>query len=79
MAVLTRFKWYDPDAITTRDGYLEIEFAAIKNHNLDYRSGMLQSWNKMCFKGGFIEGKLWSRWEFWLSLLTVCSKHISAR
>ena len=51
-------EWYDPDAITTKDGYLEIEFAAFRNHDLDFRSGMLQSWNKMCFKGGIIEGIL---------------------
>lgn len=51
-------EWYDPDAITTNDGVLEIEFAAFKNHGLDYRSGMLQSWNKMCFKGGHIEASI---------------------
>ncbi|CUS09547.1 unnamed protein product [Tuber aestivum] len=51
-------EWYDPDAITTRDGYLEIEFAAFRNHDLDFRSGMLQSWNKMCFKGGVIEASI---------------------
>lgn len=49
-------EWYDPDAITTKDGVLEIEFNAFRNHDLDYRSGMLQSWNKLCFKGGIIEG-----------------------
>ena len=56
MTDICSLQWYDPDAITTKDGYLEITFDAIKNHNLDYRSGMLQSWNKMCFKGGLIEG-----------------------
>lgn len=24
-------------------------------HGLDYQGGMLQSWNKLCFTGGFIE------------------------
>ncbi|KAA8893627.1 beta-glucan synthesis-associated [Sphaerosporella brunnea] len=57
-AATVDLEWYDPDAITTKDGYLEIEFAAIKNHNLDYRSGMLQSWNKMCFKGGLLEASI---------------------
>lgn len=28
------------------------------NHNLTYRSGMLQSWNKFCFTGGYIEVSL---------------------
>ncbi|BFZ57323.1 beta-glucan synthesis-associated protein [Savitreella phatthalungensis] len=48
-------EWYDPDAITTRNGSLVIKFEKFANHGLDYRSGMLQSWNKLCFKGGMIE------------------------
>ena len=28
---------------------------AYKNHDLFYRSGMVQSWNKMCFTQGFLE------------------------
>ncbi|KAF5372313.1 hypothetical protein D9615_009226 [Tricholomella constricta] len=30
-------------------------FTAAENHNLQYRSGMLQSWNKFCFTSGYIE------------------------
>lgn len=48
-------EWYDPDAVTTKDGTLRLRLDAFKNHNLDYRSGMLQSWNKLCFKGGVLE------------------------
>lgn len=48
-------EWYDPDAITTKNGSLVISFEQFKSHNLSYRSGMLQSWNKLCFKGGMIE------------------------
>jgi len=51
-------EWYDPDAITTKDGTLQITFDAFENHNLNYRSGMLQSWNKLCFKGGHIEASI---------------------
>ena len=51
-------EWYDPDAITTGDGVLEIQFDAFQNHGLNYRSGMLQSWNKLCFKGGYIEASI---------------------
>ncbi|KAA8904171.1 beta-glucan synthesis-associated [Sphaerosporella brunnea] len=54
-AATNDLEWYDPDAITTANGTLQIRMQAIKNHGLDYRSGMLQSWNKMCFKGGVIE------------------------
>lgn len=51
-------EWYDPDAITTRDGYLDIQFDAFQNHGLNYRSGMLQGWNKFCFQGGRVEVSL---------------------
>ncbi|KAL2352038.1 beta-glucan synthesis-associated protein SKN1 [Cryomyces antarcticus] len=51
-------EWYDPDAITTSNGTLNIRFDAFKNHGLNYRSGMLQSWNKLCFKGGYVEASI---------------------
>ena len=30
-------------------------FTADSNHGLDFRSGMLQSWNKFCFTTGYVE------------------------
>ena len=30
-------------------------FAVAQNHNLNYRSGMLQSWNNFCFTTGYIK------------------------
>ncbi|KIY66939.1 glycoside hydrolase family 16 protein [Cylindrobasidium torrendii FP15055 ss-10] len=33
-------------------------FTAAQNHDLNYRSGMLQSWNKFCFSSGYIEVSL---------------------
>jgi beta-glucanase (GH16 family) len=51
-------QWYDPDALTTNDGVLEIRFDAFQNHNLNYRSGMLQGWNKLCFTGGRLEASI---------------------
>lgn len=51
-------EWYDPDAVTTANGTLNIRFDAFQNHNLNYRSGMIQSWNKMCFKGGRMEASI---------------------
>lgn len=47
-------EWYDPDALTTVNGTLRITLDAYKQHNLFYRSGMLQSWNKLCFTQGMI-------------------------
>jgi len=48
-------EWYDPDAVTTWDGTLELRMDKFKNHGLDFRSGMLNSWNHLCFKGGIFE------------------------
>jgi beta-glucanase (GH16 family) len=55
---LTSLQWYDPDAVTTRNGVLEIRFDAFPNHELKYRSGMVQSWNKLCFSGGRLEASI---------------------
>lgn len=48
-------EWYTPDAATTADGTLQLRMDAFKNNGLSYRSGMLQSWNKLCFTQGNIE------------------------
>ncbi|KAJ5325816.1 uncharacterized protein N7506_008918 [Penicillium brevicompactum] len=51
-------EWYDPDAVTTADGTLQLRFDHFENHELEYRSGMVQSWNKLCFKGGRLEASM---------------------
>ncbi|CCE61650.1 hypothetical protein TPHA_0A05760 [Tetrapisispora phaffii CBS 4417] len=48
-------EWYTPDASTTANGTLALRMDAYKNHDLYYRSGMLQSWNKLCFTEGALE------------------------
>ncbi|KAF2154164.1 glycoside hydrolase family 16 protein [Myriangium duriaei CBS 260.36] len=48
-------EWYDPDAISTIDGVLTLQLDSFENHNLKFRSGMLNSWNQLCFKGGIWE------------------------
>ena len=48
--------WYDPSAITTKNGALVITLSSTPEHGSLFTSGMLQSWNKMCFTGGYIEG-----------------------
>ncbi|KAG2185990.1 hypothetical protein INT43_002428 [Umbelopsis isabellina] len=48
-------EWYTPDAVTTAGGNLVITMQQQNSHNLNYTSGMLQSWNKLCFTGGIIE------------------------
>lgn len=48
-------EWYDPAAATTANGKLVIEMSETLNHDLNFRSAMLQSWNKFCFTTGIIE------------------------
>ncbi|CAK4033948.1 related to KRE6 Glucan synthase subunit [Lecanosticta acicola] len=48
-------EWYDPDAVNTGDGTLQLQLDAFANHGLAFRSGMLNSWNQLCFKGGIFE------------------------
>ena len=48
-------EWYDPDAVTTSGGTLQLRLDSFLNHNLNYRSGMLNSWNQVCMKGGALE------------------------
>jgi beta-glucanase (GH16 family) len=48
-------EWYDPVAVNTSGGTLQLTLSAFANHNLGYMSGMLNSWNQLCFKGGVFE------------------------
>ncbi|EGN94554.1 glycoside hydrolase family 16 protein [Serpula lacrymans var. lacrymans S7.3] len=48
-------EWYYPDQVTTANGSLVITMDQIPYNGLNYRSGMLQSWNKFCFTTGYIE------------------------
>ncbi|KAJ3512173.1 hypothetical protein NLJ89_g3680 [Agrocybe chaxingu] len=48
-------EWYDPSAITTQGGKLVITMSEKSSHGLNFESGMLASWNKMCFTTGYIE------------------------
>ena len=48
-------EWYDPDAVTTGNGTLQLRLDSFQNHNLNYRSGMVNSWNQICMKGGALE------------------------
>jgi beta-glucan synthesis-associated protein KRE6 len=49
-------EYYDPAAITTGGGALQITLSKQNTHGLQYQGGMLQSWNTFCFTGGYIEG-----------------------
>ncbi|THU80069.1 beta-glucan synthesis-associated [Dendrothele bispora CBS 962.96] len=50
-------EWYDPSAVTTSNGSLVISLTKedpATNHDMDYRGGMITSWNKFCFTSGMI-------------------------
>ncbi|EIW66718.1 hypothetical protein TREMEDRAFT_45569 [Tremella mesenterica DSM 1558] len=44
------FEWYDPSAVTTSGGNLVITMTQEPIHQLNFKSGMVQSWNQMCFQ-----------------------------
>ncbi|EAU85919.2 beta-glucan synthesis-associated protein [Coprinopsis cinerea okayama7 len=48
-------EWYDPGHVTTEDGKLVITFEQRLYRDLNFMSGMLSSWNKLCFTTGYIE------------------------
>lgn len=48
-AATSDLEFYVPDMIQTKNGTLQIKIDAFPTNGLDYRSGMLQSWNKLCF------------------------------
>jgi beta-glucan synthesis-associated protein KRE6 len=47
-------EWYSPDALTTKNGSLQITLSKKENHNLNYQGGMMTTWNKFCFTGGLV-------------------------
>ncbi|KAJ7054061.1 glycoside hydrolase family 16 protein [Mycena amicta] len=51
-------EWYDPSAVTTANGALEITLTEESIHDLDYKGGMLSTWNKFCFTSGLIVGAI---------------------
>ena len=44
-------EWYDPDAINTGGGTLQLQLDQFTNHNLDFRSGMLKLLESALFQG----------------------------
>ncbi|KAF9474222.1 glycoside hydrolase family 16 protein [Pholiota conissans] len=48
-------EWYDPGAITTQNGSLVITLSQKDTHGLNYEGGLVSTWNKFCFTGGYVE------------------------
>jgi beta-glucanase (GH16 family) len=55
-------EWYDPVQATTKGGNLQLRMELRtdpeNNHNMKYRSAMIQTWNKFCFTGGLIMARV---------------------
>jgi beta-glucan synthesis-associated protein KRE6 len=51
-------EWLEPSAITTKNGSLLITMTEQPIHNLNYKSGMMSTWNKFCFTGGLIKARV---------------------
>lgn len=48
------YEWYDPAAVYTKDGSLRLRLDQHQEHVRYFRGGMLQSWNKFCFRNGIL-------------------------
>jgi len=48
-------EWYDPAALTTKDGSLHVTLSRKATHGLNYQGGMMSTWNSFCFTGGLVE------------------------
>ncbi|KIY65569.1 glycoside hydrolase family 16 protein [Cylindrobasidium torrendii FP15055 ss-10] len=51
-------EWYDPAALTTKDGALRITLSQKETHDLHYEGGMMSTWNKFCFTDGLVEANV---------------------
>lgn len=51
-------EWYDPRNIITRDGNLVLTLTNHTSHGLNYTGGLVSSWNRFCFTGGYIEANV---------------------
>jgi beta-glucanase (GH16 family) len=51
-------EYYKPEQVTTAKGNLRIRIERKKVGGLNYASGMLQSWNKLCLRGGYLEARV---------------------
>eukprot|EP01062_Namystynia_karyoxenos_P026924 TRINITY_DN20781_c0_g1_i1.p1 TRINITY_DN20781_c0_g1~~TRINITY_DN20781_c0_g1_i1.p1 ORF type:complete len:514 (+),score=161.60 TRINITY_DN20781_c0_g1_i1:83-1543(+) len=51
-------EYYTPSAVTTRNGSMVITLSDRITAGHPYTSGMVQSWNKMCFTGGVVDVKV---------------------
>ncbi|RKP08190.1 beta-glucan synthesis-associated [Thamnocephalis sphaerospora] len=52
------YEHYHPDQVTTKNGSMQITIEKKRFGNQDYMSGMVQTWNNFCFRGGYLEARV---------------------
>ncbi|KAI0640797.1 beta-glucan synthesis-associated [Trametes meyenii] len=61
-------EWYDPAAITTKDGVLVITLGRKDTHDLHFQGGIMLTWNKFFFTGGMVlasvSGRNATQWPY---------------
>lgn len=48
-------EWYEPRRLTTEGGSLKVTLDKFASHGLNYEGGLMNTWNKFCFRGGYVE------------------------
>ena len=48
---------YDPRQIITEGGNLKVTLDNVAQKGLNYTGGLMSTWNKFCFRGGYVESE----------------------
>ncbi|WRT69225.1 uncharacterized protein IL334_006209 [Kwoniella shivajii] len=51
-------EWYDPRMVTTTGGHLQITLDKVATNGMNYTGGMISTWNRLCFTGGYVEASV---------------------
>ena len=54
---LERLHRYDPRQIITEGGNLKVSLTNAPQKGLNYTGGLMSTWNKFCFRGGYVESE----------------------
>jgi hypothetical protein len=54
----SNLEWSDPRQTTTENGHLRINLELMRSHDLNFEGTYLNTWNKFCFTGGYVEASV---------------------
>jgi beta-glucanase (GH16 family) len=60
---LGRLRRYDPRQIVTEGGNLKVTLDNVAQKGLNYTGGLMSTWNKFCFRGGYVESE-WAQYSY---------------